>query len=413
MIIFHEGMPRQGKSYAAMADHIIPALQKGRKVYARLNGAEDPECRAKVAEVAGLTADELDRLYVHLSHDDVKRIEQLNLDKDALIVVDELQNFWPQQRAPLPEGLRTFITEHGHNGWDILTMGQVLSECHKTWVNRTNRKVQFQKKDVIGKPDEYKWKMYLGKPDQNGVVKFTEVSRGDGKYDDKYFGTYKSHTPGTENAETYEDDRINVFKTAMFRKWLPLLALVVFVGVGYLVWFFSGGGVVKDAKGPSIVKPVKVSETVTTTTPDGKTSVVTRELDGNDQREQQKRAEVTKDEFNVPDFIGDMSKEHKIRLSYLIRSAKATRIGIEWRDGSQRVIDALDLQDIEALGWRVLLSTSDKMAVLVKGEKRLVATSWPIEETLGKVSQQQKDEIAAPSRRSLETQEPERVALAQ
>lgn len=38
MIIFHEGLPGSGKSYEALVKHIIPSLEKGRKVYARLNG---------------------------------------------------------------------------------------------------------------------------------------------------------------------------------------------------------------------------------------------------------------------------------------------------------------------------------------------------------------------------------------
>lgn len=51
MIIFHEGMPRSGKSYASIKDHIVPSLAKGRKVYARLDGINFRQ----IGELAGLT----------------------------------------------------------------------------------------------------------------------------------------------------------------------------------------------------------------------------------------------------------------------------------------------------------------------------------------------------------------------
>lgn len=398
MIIFHEGMPRQGKSYESMKAHIIPGLSKRRKVYARLDGADDSECRAKVAELAGLTKDELDELYIHLTPEQVRKIWTLDLDKDALICIDELQNYWPQQRQPLPEELRKWIAEHGHHGWDILTMGQVLSECHKTWVNRTNRKVQFQKKDVLGKPNEYQWRMYLGKPDQNGIVKFTEISKGGGEYEEKYFGTYKSHSEGTENTETYEDSRVVIWNHPMFKKWLPMFAIFLLLAIGYLVYFFSGGAVA-----PPQPKPVSVKETITTSGPGQETKTITRDLMSSETVETVKAVATKVADFEIPDLITETSKDNKIRLAYLIRSAKALRVGIEWRDGGKRIVEALDLPDIEALGWRVMASPTDKMVWLIKGDKRLVATSWPIEETLGKVPQQHKDEIAAPARQESKT----------
>lgn len=392
MIIFHEGMPRQGKSYAAMKDHIIVTLRKRRKVYARLDGADDAECRAKVAELAGLTVEELDQLYIHLTPEQVREIWKLELDNDALIVIDELQNYWPQRRQPLDDGLRIWIAEHGHHGWDLLTMGQVLSECHKTWVNRTNRKIQFQKKDVVGKPNEYKWTMFLGKPDQNGVVKFTEISKGDGVYEEQYFGTYKSHSVGTENTDTYEDDRVNIWKSPIFRKWLPIFGLVFICAIGYLIYFFKGG-MVPAAQ----AKPVKVVETVTTSGPGQEEMTVTRELraDGSQVKPADipKEKEAAKEEGDMPDYIADLSKEHKIRLGMVMHSAKGTSIIVEWRDSSMRVIESLRVAEIEVLGWRVMHSTNDRMVMLVRPGQKLVATAWPIEETTGKVTVQQKDEI--------------------
>ena len=38
MLVFNEGVPRAGKSYDAVKNHILPTLKKGRRVFARLNG---------------------------------------------------------------------------------------------------------------------------------------------------------------------------------------------------------------------------------------------------------------------------------------------------------------------------------------------------------------------------------------
>ncbi|KAB1128555.1 zonular occludens toxin, partial [Escherichia coli] len=58
MFVFHEGLPRSGKSYEAMVKRIIPALLKGRKVYARLNGIN----HEKVAEASGLSVERVREL---------------------------------------------------------------------------------------------------------------------------------------------------------------------------------------------------------------------------------------------------------------------------------------------------------------------------------------------------------------
>lgn len=55
MLIFHEGLPRSGKSYEAMVRHIIPALQKGRHVWAYIEGLN----HARIAGATGPTRHQL------------------------------------------------------------------------------------------------------------------------------------------------------------------------------------------------------------------------------------------------------------------------------------------------------------------------------------------------------------------
>lgn len=395
MIIFHEGMPGSGKSYAAMVDHIIPALKKGRKVYARMNGLD----RVRIADAGAVDRADVDRLLIDVSEEDVRELCKCRMvdgqrvwsvDADSLVVLDELQNYFPQQRSKLDEETTRFVAEHRHRGLDIVPMGQLLKDCHRLWVNRTNRKVQFLNKDVVGKPDEYKWIMYVGKPDNNGNVEFVEVSKGDGSYDKKYFGTYASHQEGTENTERLVDDRANIFKSPVFRKWLPILGVVTLAAVGYLVHLFSGGLAVStkpEASAPG-AKPVKV----VTTTQKGNDAAVTVV-----ESEQKKPAEVKTvqrgEEWDMPDLVTDHTTAHRIRLAGVVRSARGVEVLVEWRDNSMRLVDTLNAANLKLLGWSIMVSDDGRMGVLVKPGYRYVMTAWELPKPVGKVTDETQRQI--------------------
>lgn len=384
MIIFHEGMPRSGKSYAATQDHIVPGLKQGRKMYVRIDGVD----HAKLAELAGITEERCRELLIELTEEDVHKLDQIEIENDSLVVLDELQNYWPAQKAPLSPGMTKWIAEHGHHGLDVLCMGQLLKDCHRTWVNRTNRKIQFVKKDMLGKPDEYKWRMFTGSPDARGNVKFVEVQKGDGKYDEKFFGCYKSHSEGTDNKGTYVDDRANVFQSAMFKKWLPILGVAVLVAIGYIVYLFNGGLAPATAQ----AKPVKVTETITKSE-EGKPTETRHFVDGKEyvpadqakKPEQGKERESAKEEakradMDLPDVVGELSKANRIRLALIVRTAKRTRVIVEWRDNAGQVVDQMDNDDLETLGWHVATTNNNRLVILASPEKRLIASAWPLEE---------------------------------
>lgn len=398
MIIFHEGMPRSGKSYASTKDHIVPALVKGRTIYARLDGIN----YVQLAELAGITEARCRELLHEMTEEQMPKIWELPIPKDSLVVIDELQNYWPQNRAPLSPPMMKFIAEHGHHGWDILCMGQLLKDCHRNWINRTNRKVQFVKKDMLGKPTEYKWIMYTGRPDKNGQVKFERVSAGDGTYEEKYFGCYASHSDGTENAETYADERANVFKTAAFRKWIPLAVIAALIGVAYLVYLFKGGLVEtakpKSASHASLVQPVSVTETTTTTGPNQApvTVVKTSAVPG---QEPAKQVATDRGEWDFPDVLSDLSKDNRLRLAAYIRSASHVRVVVEVRDSGGKIVEQFTGPELETLGWHVLADSHGHMLVLARPGKRLVVTAWPLDEPDGKVGKDREQLIRETGKR--------------
>lgn len=390
MIIFHEGMPRSGKSYAAMKDHIIPALSKGRIVYARLDGL----AHKQIADLAGIDEERCRELLLPLTEEQCTKLPEQHFLKDSLIVIDEAQNYWQSSRAKLPTEMIIWISEHGHHGHDVLLMGQLLKDVHSSWVNRVNRKVTFIKKDVVGKANEYKWIMYHGAPDNRGNVKFREVSRGDERYDERYFGTYKSHSEGTENKSTYADDRANIFRSKVFRKWIPLYSVAALAALVYVVWAFTGGlaGNINDKAQKQAVKEQPKPETLKVDVKAGELPQVEYQLG--------KPAELRPVSFGQPsaiaepaDFIDDLSSKYRIRLGGSVRGERRAVGYIEWRDTDLGIKERLSFVQLQGLGWLVMLSTDGGLATLHKGSRRVIASAWPIEDQRGRVTEAQTAQI--------------------
>ena len=379
--------------YAAMRDHIIPALQKGRKVFARMNGLD----RDKISEVSAVGRDQLDQLLLDLAEDEVLEFCRVvdgewKLPPDCLVVIDELQNFFPQKRAPLDPETTKFIAEHRHRGMDILVMGQLLKDCHRTWVNRTNRKVQFLNRDVVGKSDEYRWKIYNGQPDSKGQVIFNEVTGGNLAYDKLLFGTYKSFQDETNNVERLVDDRANVLKSKAFRVYLPAFGVLALIGIAYTIYLFSGGLAKSETKS---AKPVMV-RTEIEETGKPKRVMVEGETEKSVPVKTAAAAQPVADDW--PDIITETAKEHRIRLAGAIRSARDTRIVIEFRDKSNQIIDQFTTAQLKQLGWGIMVADDLSMVSLARLGQRHIATAWPIPEPVAKTSKPLEDQIRGESR---------------
>jgi len=173
-IFFHEGQPRSGKSYEAAAHVILPALKKGRAVKAYIEGLN----HEKFAELAEIPVERCRELLYEIPEQDVLNIPHLVYSegwKDCWVIIDELQDFFPSGNKKLDKTTTTFITRHGHEGIDILAMGQSLSDCHNLFKNRIQQKTQFTKQDAVGKPNSYMWTAYRAKLNANGKPVFNKI----------------------------------------------------------------------------------------------------------------------------------------------------------------------------------------------------------------------------------------------
>ncbi len=384
MLIFHGGLPRSGKSYEAVVEHLIPALKKGRKVYARIDGLNFE----KIASLAEISVERCQDLLTHLTEEQTQHIESQSFDTGSLIIIDEVQNYWPDARKALNPVITKFVSEHGHHGLDILLMGQEFKDMHKLWKNRVSQKVEFRKLDMVGKPKEYRWILYKAVKPQD----FVEVTKGTRPYDEKFFGTYKSFEPGAEGNQLYDDKRANIWNSKVFRRWIPLFGVVFVAALGYLYWAFYGGGLAGQTT--STLPPSKPVTPAPATTPQpaarppGQTVITDA---------------VPAEPKKPADLIEDLSKKYRLRVSAILRSSKGESAMFEWYDEGLKLKERMTLFTIVKLGYTVHLDDDMRYAIVSKDQLQFVATQFSTENE-GRVPETKLREISGYPDRQPSTQ---------
>lgn len=385
MLIFHEGLPGSGKSFAAMVDHIGPALKKGRKVFAYVEGLN----HEKIAEALELPLETVQELLHQVQREHVPTIYE-HVENDSLVVIDELQNFWPSGRQKLSPEIRQFVTEHRHRGLDVLCMGQALADCHTLWRRRIENRIVFSKLSALGSDKRYSWTMFK----QTQPDSWESTTSGTGQYDPRYFGTYKSHTDGTENTEHYKDQRAVIWNSMAFKFGLPAVLIVAVLALWFVVKIFSSPdlGLTKAESRPgsksAAVEPVRVSETVFKVE-NGKETVVSHTDSGLAASPPPAQSRMA---MTLSSHVAALMENHRVRLGAVVLSAKP-RVVIEWRDTANRVVETLESADLAILGWHVLLNPSGTLAVLSDGQAQHVVTPWPIAELTGKLSEAKTEQL--------------------
>lgn len=377
-ILFHEGLPRSGKSYEAMANIVIPWLKKGQEVVAYIEGLDSPECQQRIAEAAEIPLERVQALLFPLTRDDMRprtikdsRGKEVQTDgtwiektrDNALHVFDEAQNWWGNRVKATPE-LTQFVTEHGHRGITVLLMGQSLKDVHALWRRRVDQKFVFLKLTALGTSKRYRVTVYKGQ----GNDEFVKVSDRVAKYDSRFFGTYKSHVGDDTITDTYTDDRINVLKTGAFKWGIPLALLLAIWG-GSTAWDFfhperlqePAPAVAPQAGGAVIPSRPPVSrETAPAPAPPAKPKSV------------QERHFLELTENARPRLVGLISRPDRVDGV------------VEWVEPGARVVERMSLDQIRVLGVAVMqMGAAVRLSV---GDWDVLVTMWPTEAE-GRVSE--------------------------
>ncbi|WP_068637249.1 zonular occludens toxin domain-containing protein [Thauera butanivorans] len=363
MFFFHEGLPGSGKSYEAVTKHLIGALAKGRPVDAYVEGLD----HAKLADLAGITEGRCRELLVTLTREQVPDVWKHSRD-NALVFIDEMQNFWPSNKQKLGPEITQFITEHRHRGQDICGMGQDLRDVHAMWRRRCGQKVVFSKLDGLGRDGNYSYRLYKAVTPE----KFELVSKGVGKYDEKFFGSYASHTSDDINTENYKDSRAVLWNTWQFRLGLPVFAVAVVAACWFLYNALWGGEFMKQEKR----EPAHVID-------EGPVHVYVPPVPPG-------RAPDAEPAPVPLDYVQEISIKWRPRLSGWIMMGSKMEGVVEWYDSSLRQQERLSVQQLMKLGYK--FEYSREMLWIRKDGFELLVTSWPME-AIGRLSQQQNREV--------------------
>lgn len=361
MIIFHEGLPRSGKSYEAVVKHIIPSLQSGRPVYSNINGLY--EGAEKLSTLIDKPVEYIQSLIHQLTDDQVYKLYEV-VPKDAMICLDEIQNYYPSGGAKIPKEQIKYVAEHGHHGHDIILMGQSFADVAPLWRRRTQRKILFFKKTAVGQPDKYTWVAY----EANAPEKFQKISSGSGEYDSKYFGTYKSHQDGTKNTSfAYEDDRTNIFKQKNVILGVPFVIAAAIYAVYHLYGFFH-----------ATPEPEQTKFTTTTT--------------------QQVKASTDSIPRNVitvsySDYFDEIATIHNLHLSATIENTDGivTHAIVQALDSHYNLKEQFTIEEIKAFGWSI--SQKPFGFVLSKEGKTHLARPFPRSDLYGRINETKRNSL--------------------
>lgn len=253
-----EGIPGSGKSYEAVAYHVLPALQAGRKVITNLPlnvdafAAIDPayrdliELRQTAAPIRGEwdASDIANKPAFRLFEDG--RIEppiKTSLQKTKIgtfeKVSEKLNPFagvwcyysdWKNEEGLGPlfvvdechnalENLDTsrevveWYKIHRHYNADVLLITQSFRDINQPIARLIATLIRCRKADVLGNKDEYIRKVHAGY--RGGLIQ-TDIR----KYEPQYFSLYKSNTQGKGGIEAGLQDvnpflkKFNLFKNA-------------------------------------------------------------------------------------------------------------------------------------------------------------------------------------------------------
>lgn len=230
MIYFHEGLPRSGKSYEAITRHLFKAVKESRPCLVYVEGIN----HQRISECTGVPVETVQQLVETLTRDEV-RLWYQRAKPNALVILDEAQNFWPSSRQKLDEASTQAITEHGHLGQDIILMGQDARDVHPIWRRRIEIKVVFNKLSALGQEGRYSAKSFRAISPE----KYEELRSDVGKYNKEWFGCYSSHVSGDINTANYKDSRATIWGSPLVRLGIPAAVLVAGWGVWTVYGYFK------------------------------------------------------------------------------------------------------------------------------------------------------------------------------
>jgi zona occludens toxin len=237
MIYAISGRPGGGKTYEAVAFHIIPAIKDGRKVITNITLNVDwfvkifgEEVRALIQIVDGRLTDFGSTSRPFSQIDDYSDDWRNDAGQGPLYVVDEAHMSLPSRGLPAP--ILEWYSIHRHYGVDIILLTQNLRKLHRDIKDMVEVTYRCTKNTAMGSDKSYTKKVQDG---CNGEV----VNTATRFYKSEFFPFYKSHSQSNKAVVEAQAKDIRPF----WKRW-PVVGTALFLGVGIpfniWAWFSSG-----------------------------------------------------------------------------------------------------------------------------------------------------------------------------
>lgn len=396
MIIFHEGLPRSGKTYEACI-WLIEWIRQGHKIVTNIEGLDFD----RIAHLCNLTPNQARASVRVLTSAEMERLPQSvplpgedgqGGEKDLYLILDEIQDVFPCRSTRLDAVTSKWFASHGHAGWHMLLLGQDSRDVHTLIRRRIQRRIVFTKLTGVGLEDRYKWEAYEAvRPE-----KFQAMGSGTKRYDPTYFGVYKSHVQGTEQTGALMDSRANVFKQPVFRVALAGFVLFAVLGTWGLTDFFSHGPVEvaqEPVPEPAPAPPPAPARAPTPVHPSASVPPVSAPAP----EPPPPPPDLEQDPI---DYLDALARKYRLRLSGLIMSLDdpgKVHAVVEIIDDTFHLKESFSLQELRDMGWQIdfksfglILSTERSQS---GARLQHVVRPWPID-PFGRTSDRTRDKIS-------------------
>ncbi|AYR24531.1 zonular occludens toxin domain-containing protein [Herbaspirillum rubrisubalbicans] len=239
----YTGLMGSGKSYEVVAEVIVPAIAKGRRVVTNVDGIDGDKIRAYIEKNYKPVPEQLGEV-VHVTNGDVALANFFPYYDDKkgahtdtivqpgdLVCIDEAWRFWPATGANLLQEHKSFFLEHRHFtneqtgvACDLVLMIQDMSTLNRFVKNVVAFHIRTHKKISLGMPTHYSVSIFEG----NKQSKAARISVELRKYRKDIFPLYSSFKGGADGKIVNVDKRQNML--ARKKIWMTggvlLVALV-------------------------------------------------------------------------------------------------------------------------------------------------------------------------------------------
>ena len=375
------GAPGGGKSYEAVAYHVLPAVQSGRKVitnlplYVDVFAAIVPGCENLIeirTETKGIKPEpqiknvfgrEVDvsgastwsnRPFAHVEdYQDEWRDEN---GRGPLYVIDECHFCLPLGKTDT--AVEEWYSMHRHYNVDVLLITQSYGKCSRAIIDLVQVCYKVRKAIAFGKSDGYFRKVLDG-------PRGGEISVQQRKYDSKFFKLYRSHTHGTALDEKDPDDVSPlIVKYRRFTRFVWFLSFFAFI---YAFWPSDG------KKPENTLKPKKASESVSMISDDLSDEMVYRK---NDQYPDDESAKSVEQENENKELEIEQLKGKRMHVTGSMEMGSKRLITFTVSDSSSRIFD-LTSDDLEAMGYKVRMLSSCIVMLEMNGRSTPVVCDAP------------------------------------